>query len=522
MQGDSVHATVTVQETPVVIAGKTPGKSFSTASIASTQTIHNDLASLSQELAAFKRHGNPPFVDVQSFAERIWRANLSYETAIAKLEREKQMLTKQIDTIWGSFDTLIRPLWRVDDAVVPIYDALADIRIRLEDIYSQKVEVLASPLPNDQDEKDLFEEELVEAQRRLHEIEEKHVIDGKFVPENWKTGDRVPSGQAVVANLLAKCYRLVRMINEADPVVDKQLIPVQIRLENVIRALKQFKSALYTQEEVEPLELTSLQFHVDGIANLQKQGSFVDESHPLVIPQGQAILHEMLEEAYDLIHECIVELENRESKQEKSSEVETLIGRVSGVLESLNVTTPTATSSSAKSVATNNKADLLASGPALHTISETLSDGYKFIKTGTKGAADVIDNGSSSLASMVRSGLSAVGKAFGLIETLDPTLQPTHDRLVSLKKALTTLRNERNKTIADRIRTGGEVSVFEADKFERQEYGIRTHLVVLEEIDMDRDEDGKFTNAEGGAPSNGQAQLKALLEECFILAYELL
>ncbi|KAJ3019886.1 UNVERIFIED_CONTAM: hypothetical protein HDU68_010439 [Siphonaria sp. JEL0065] len=522
MQGDSVHVTVTSQET-LSAPSKTPGKSFSTASIASTQTIQTDLSALAQELAAFKRHGNPPFVDVQSFAERIWRANLSYETAIAKLEREKKMLTQQIDTIWGSFDTLIRPLWRVDDAVVPIYDTLADIRIRLEDIYSQKLDALASTNTTS-DDSELFQEELVEAQRRLHQLEEKHVVDGKFVPENWKAGDRVPSGQAVVANLLAKCYRLVRMINEADPVVDKQLIPIQLRLENVIRSLKTFKAALFAKVPVEPLELTSLQLHVDAIANLQKDGSFVSESDPTVIPQGQAVLHEMLEEAYDLIHDSLVELENRDSKQEKSSEVEQLIGRVTGVLESFNVSNVKNVNQEREAIAatTASEKDLLASTPALHTLGETLSEGYKYLRQGGQKVEDVVDTGASSLASLVRSGLSSVGKAFGLIETVDPTLIPTYDRLVHLKSALITLRNERDKAVAEKIRNGGEVVLFEGEKFERQEYSIRTHLVVLEEIDMDRDEEGRFTNEEGGAPQNGQAQLKAILEECFILAYELL
>ncbi|ORY30946.1 hypothetical protein BCR33DRAFT_563245 [Rhizoclosmatium globosum] len=74
-------------------AQKIPGQAFSTASVASVQSVQSDLATLSQELAAFKRHGNPPFIDVQSFAERIWRANLAYETAIAKLDREKKNST---------------------------------------------------------------------------------------------------------------------------------------------------------------------------------------------------------------------------------------------------------------------------------------------------------------------------------------------------------------------------------------------------------------------------------------------
>ncbi|KAJ3019542.1 UNVERIFIED_CONTAM: hypothetical protein HDU68_010617 [Siphonaria sp. JEL0065] len=111
----------------------------------------------------------------------------------------------------------------------------------------------------------------------------------------------------------------------------------------------------------------------------------------------------MREEAYELIHDSLVELENRDSKQEKSSEVEQLIVRVTGVLESLNV---------------------------------------------------------SNVKNVDVTGLSSVGKAFGLIETVDPTLIPTYDRLVHLKSALITLRKERDKAVAEKIRNFGGVFHF--------------------------------------------------------------
>ncbi|KAJ3019543.1 UNVERIFIED_CONTAM: hypothetical protein HDU68_010618, partial [Siphonaria sp. JEL0065] len=108
------------------------------------------------------------------------------------------------------------------------------------------------------EEKYFRDQEIVETQRRLNRLEEKHIILGKFVPENWKAGDSVPSGQAVVAKFVGKVLS----------VVDKQLIPIQLRLENVIRALKTFKTGLFVKEPVEPVELTSHQLQVDAIANL--------------------------------------------------------------------------------------------------------------------------------------------------------------------------------------------------------------------------------------------------------------
>ncbi|KAJ3285960.1 hypothetical protein HDU79_006922 [Rhizoclosmatium sp. JEL0117] len=488
-------------------AQKIPGQAFSTASVASVQSVQSDLATLSQELAAFKRHGNPPFIDVQSFAERIWRANLAYETAIAKLDREKKNLTKQIDTIWGSFDTLIRPLWRVDDAIVPIYDTLADVRIRLEDLYTQKIDTIASSITT-AETSELFDEELVEAQRRLHEIEEKYVVEGRFVPEGWGMEQSVPSGQAVVANLLAKCYRLVRMIQDSDPVVDRQLLPIQLRLTSIVHALKQYKSALAANKPVDPVELTSLQLHVDAIANLQQDGKFLSPGGE--IPAGQAILRELLEEAYDLVHQCLVAVEEKESTQPNEG-VQGLLDSVTVVIESLTLVTPLDTSDSSSTIP--DRKDLLKSGPALHSFSDTLTQSYKYIRESS-------GDGVSTLAALSRTALETLGKAFGLVESMDPTLHPTRDRLVALKAKLMALRAEKDKHLAEKIRAA-DVE-FHGKKFERMEYGVRTHLVVLEEIDMDRDEMGRFLNSEGEAPNMGQRELKSLLEECFVLAFELL
>ncbi|KAJ3132153.1 hypothetical protein HK100_005621 [Physocladia obscura] len=518
------------------------GSSFSTMSIASKESLTEDLTSLSQEIAAFKRHGDPPFLDIQSFAERIWRANLAYETAIAKLNQEKRTLTKQIDVIWGTFDTLIKPLWRVDDALVPLYDALADLRIRLEEIHMAKLDAIAASSSTllAAADFDLGATQLLDAQSRLHLLETEYVVDGKFVPAGWVSGDPVPSGQAVVANLLAKCYRLVRMINEADPVVDKQLLPIQFKLENCLSSLRAFKNALSLGTQVDPLQLTSLQLHVDATASLLHDGKFL-AADGVSVPKGQAVVRGMLEEAYDLIHDSLVALEVRDAERKKSGnrgendEVVEMAGRVAVALDTLNASSRSRnapanydggndddTEDEEQKLASDSGRGLLNSPTAIHTIGETLSDGYKVIKNQT---ATAITGATLSLASLVRAGLSSVGKAFESIEQIDPTLEPMHNRLVKLRIALLALRTEKDKIAIARIRDGdGDVWVFEENEedLKRKSYSIRTHLAVLEEIDMDRDENGRFLNDEGGAPVQGQAQLKAILEECFILAYELL
>ncbi|KAI8612505.1 hypothetical protein BC830DRAFT_1171021, partial [Chytriomyces sp. MP71] len=159
--------------------------------------------------------------------------------------------------------------------------------------------------------------------------------------------------------------------------------------------------------------------------------------------------------------------------------------------------------------------DLLNTPTALHTLSETLSEGYAYIKDSASAAGTAA---TGSLASLVRSGFNAIGKLLGN-EAMDPTLQPVLMRLLNLKHALMKLRSERDKAAMERIRSGNVGS--EMDSGKRDSYEIRTHLVLLEEMDMDRDEMGRFVNADGGAPEQGQTRLKNLLEECFVVAYEL-
>ncbi|KAJ3285959.1 hypothetical protein HDU79_006921 [Rhizoclosmatium sp. JEL0117] len=490
MQGDS--ATAPAAEQTVHIK---PLKSSVTASTFTPQTIHGDLTSLAQELTQFKRHGTPQFDDIKAFAERIWRANLAYETALAKLEREKRMLTKQMDTIWGSFDTLIKPLWRVDDAIVPLYDSLAAIRLHLEQLHLEMTESTSKQ------ESDRVSSDLTEVQKKLHGLEEAWVVDGKFVPPGWVVGGKVPGGQAIVANLLAKCYRSVRTVQEldVDPVVDKTLVPTQLRLESVVKALKQYKTALFNNEPVEPLELTSLQLHVDAIANLQKDGHFVDTDHETSeILKGQATLQELLEEAYDLVHQCLVETEAKEDIANRETKVGDLVSRVAGVLDSLSL---------------KSTEGVLGSAPALHSFQETLNEGYGFVK---QSAVESVE-GAATLASLLRSGLASLGKSFAMLEPMDETLVPVRDRLVALKKHMISLRNDRDGKIAGNIRSGVE---------EWEDFGgyheVRKELEELEALDLGRDEMGRFLSKEGGAPLEGQKELKTLLEECFVLAYELL
>jgi hypothetical protein len=64
-----------------------------------------------------------------------------------------------------------------------------------------------------------------------------HCINGKFVPLGWKATDPVPAGQAVLATLVARCYRMIHS-SYGGLTVDTALKPIQIELHLINDQLK--------------------------------------------------------------------------------------------------------------------------------------------------------------------------------------------------------------------------------------------------------------------------------------------
>ncbi|KAJ3097867.1 hypothetical protein HDU97_004487 [Phlyctochytrium planicorne] len=508
------------------------------------------LTSLSKDIHAIKKHGNPLFADVQSLADRTWKATISVEAYIEKLTREKEMLNQQIDNIWNDFDVLIRPLWRIDDSIVPVYDALATLRLQLESLQviqkiskseesEESVDAAQGSFSAEERETDLHV-----IQERLHRIENDHVVDGKFVPKGWKAGDRVPGGQALVANLLARNYKLVRQLQEFEPAVSPRLYPLENRLLNIVSTLTAFKQALVAGALIDPIELRIIQEHVRDIDSKRIDGKFIDETDGNTIPEGQAILTGLLEEAYDLIHDCLLEIDAQRGA-DPVEEVDALLDRVAEVREivagymsrsqqrKLEADTKKDTDEKKEDAKTEeelhkaNAGSLLgSSSAALSALRDTLGEGYSYIRNTAgkleEGIATTVSKNTSRLVSAARSGLSSISHLLGSVDPVDPSLTNIHNRLLSLKTALLTLRNKRDAEEAIRFAGGmGDSSINQhVDNGRRIE--IRTHVAELDEIDALRDEEtGDFVNSEGYAPK-GQGVLKSLYEECYLIAYDLI
>jgi hypothetical protein len=541
-------------------------------------------------------------------------------------------LNTLIDHSWSHFDTLLQPLWRVDDDLVPLYDDLALARLQLENLCSslesaKEMKGLVGEPGEGLKEVEVrqFEIELVRLQEKLRGLESEWVVDGKFVrPKNYKkaeesekeglkkekkkesswnevvgVGRKVPGGQAFVASLLARCYKLVHKIQESleepSASVAQPLEPLIKRLRGLHHTLGIYLACLRAGVPVDPLEIQMIQENLDAVDAQRVDGKFVWEHEEFApgegtevvkkdVPKGQAVAHELLDSAYDLVHECLVELENLEGEAvggaRAAEEGEGQEGAVGGVVKALKdrvvgvrdavwdvvmgrlgsteayegdeeedwgpesdleeeeeaVQMKAEALKEKKVKSTKPTGSILETSPALHSLSSTLSEGFQYLKSTASSLESSADSERKKLSSSLTSGLRALGTALGVVDPVDPALKPIETRLRILRGRLVKLRNERDKYIVERLakkskepltpetsakeETPEHKNWMEERKGDRLE--IRTHLVELEDLEDERNEEGEFKDAEGKVPVQGQKVLKSLFEECYCLAYDLM
>ncbi|CEM03546.1 unnamed protein product [Vitrella brassicaformis CCMP3155] len=119
-------------------------------------------------------------------------------------------------------------------------------------------------------------------------------VNGVF---GWQDGQDPPEGQAVLHALLHECYRKVKgkldlldMVEQEE--LDPALLPIKHDIEGVIKSLK----AVENPTE----ELPRIQGRLDAIDSKRVNGIFGD---PKNILPGQAVLHDLLNEAYSTVHQ---------------------------------------------------------------------------------------------------------------------------------------------------------------------------------------------------------------------------
>ncbi|KAJ3411866.1 hypothetical protein HDV05_001548 [Chytridiales sp. JEL 0842] len=520
-------------------------------------TLHAQLSQLNSDIIALKKHGDPTFEKVQEVAERTWKLNMEYDIYISRLEREKKELNTLIDHTWTHFDTLLQPLWRVDDSLVPCYNSLAHLRIDLESLLKEvKGRMVAvRDLKKWEAEKEALEKRLVDLQAGVRNVETEWVANGKFrvpptsssnstttttkVDEEKRTlhlkasisNPKIPSGQAFLFSLLSKCFKLSAKIQDAlETPLDSGKIYMSTllsELKAVYTRLESLLSLLKSGVHVEPQELGELQTRLDALDSLRKDGKW--ETAEGTVPGGQAESVGMLESGYELVHECLVYLESQEEEEdgEKAVEVEVekevakvrdavlgiVFGRSAFDLDSSAEEAIDYTQDS-------DDDDLREERPhqqsTLSMLSNTLSSTIRQLRLPSTTTSSTTKP--TTLTSALTSAISALRTSIGFSNEPAPSssLEPIRARLLTLRERLVELQRSRDRLALQKLK--GQPTEENADAGQRLE--IRTHWVTLEELEEQRDADGWFVDEKTGKAVK-DAGLKMLIEECWIRMWEL-
>jgi dsDNA-specific endonuclease/ATPase MutS2 len=129
---------------------------------------------------------------------------MQIEKRIAMLDNEKKQLKRINENMWKKLEEVVLPLWKVDGSLESVYEQLAELQMELDQLAISQKNMTA------------FERSrlLRDIQDRLHEFENKYWRNEKAVP---KGAMKIPGGQAVISNLLNKCYRKVHLLLENEP-----------------------------------------------------------------------------------------------------------------------------------------------------------------------------------------------------------------------------------------------------------------------------------------------------------------
>jgi chromosome segregation ATPase len=168
------------------------------------EPIEETLMTLARDIKAIRQQGTPKISQVQELAERIFEASMLADKRLAQLGQERERLSRFIEASWKNYEATVLPLWKVEEELVPVYDELAET--------SQALDRLSLSSPDESRER-----QVQDCQRRLNDLENRVVVDGKFVPSGWSKegGGKIPAGQAILAQMMHRCYKKAHALLEA-------------------------------------------------------------------------------------------------------------------------------------------------------------------------------------------------------------------------------------------------------------------------------------------------------------------
>ncbi|KAI8912696.1 hypothetical protein EDD86DRAFT_178912, partial [Gorgonomyces haynaldii] len=250
------------------------------------QPIHHKLVDLKQQLETLLRRGGPSafaLSEVEFIQDQVReidsaRIDGKYLAIDGTVVPGQAAVIELLESCFEDIHELLASREPVDgeNELRPVYEDLIRIKARLDLMLKYSRWAVRT-------------DDLHPIQKRLGEIDNMRV-DGKFMDQQGK----IPSGQAVLHFLLSKCYRLVYKIQIENEAVDDDLMPVYNQLLTLSKCLDEL---LNWSLKLNDTELLPYQMKLSLIDQQRVDGKFVNEKGE--VPQGQAILHDLLQKCYD-------------------------------------------------------------------------------------------------------------------------------------------------------------------------------------------------------------------------------
>ncbi|KAJ3338432.1 hypothetical protein HDU93_009528 [Gonapodya sp. JEL0774] len=259
-----------------------------------------DLVQVEREVREIQKRGSYSLQQVQALQERAReidskRTGGVFHDPDGSIPAGQARITAVLERVFDDLHGLVIAKEEVTGPLRPIYEKLVELKIQLEKMLRNKRWTTTYA-------------DLDPLRQALREIDELRSPDGKITRDDGHGGPvEIPSGQAVVHQLLARCYHCVGMLTRSIEAIAPDLEGIYNHLVEARTALLELAKKVRAKETVELSAVETLQTTLSEIESHRRaDGTFhtqkMDERSGR-IPRGQAVITSLVAECHDLLEE---------------------------------------------------------------------------------------------------------------------------------------------------------------------------------------------------------------------------
>ncbi|KAI9209916.1 uncharacterized protein BJ171DRAFT_454098 [Polychytrium aggregatum] len=286
------YSTVTMISSPLTGLPKT---TISDQIPSDEKDLLNTLHKFRHSLNKWKResHNNVTLADINHHCVELGKMMQCLREVREKrggLPGDPNRLDVVLDSVWGTLFNLWGKVASVDEKLYPTYTHLIAISRKLDEYKRTGAFTI---------------EDVTAYQLRVAQIENKNVIDGKFISPRAAADPDTPSppvvlgGQAVLMGLLNRIHRTLEYLLGIADSVAPEMQTIYAKLMETSKTLQKYEhSKTYTLDSLYPI-----QTNLTEIDSLRVNGSFVLKDGS--IPAGQAALIGLLDSCFETLHRLV-------------------------------------------------------------------------------------------------------------------------------------------------------------------------------------------------------------------------